>query len=1328
MGDEKVSTRLIRWGLTGTFVALGGVLIWSGTDLLVAKTISRFSPQIEKTLSNSLGRPLKIGSYKGLRLWGIELGPTKLLPGPKDDSSVNISTLTVKFAPFASLFNWQPVAIFNPKGTEIKLSKNETGSFWVIPPADNSKQIHLQLRLNLKEQAKIVFKPEEKILFVNGNISINLSKKKIYGAIKLDSKKQGSIYLSGKGYWDGLEFYTKARINKLKLGLFQEILGNDSNIITKGDINGNINLSIAKKGSISCKGDVLLNNLILRGGVIRKTLSTNKSKISCDKNKFRITDSNWNYGYFDISTSVEVPIDKTNKTFLESITNIKIKDFEHKPFSLKFKLPISIVDRRFNLGDLKANFNLDSFPLGALNPILNANLAGNLNTKGYFQGPFSSLESKIDLALDNPQFNGIRLREEWKGTFTRVPQENKWGSLKMASEGASIPSDLKLNLNRDGNFNNLTLNRLAGEISLNPSLKSFEWKADRFRLDRVEIALPPEKKFKKIFGQISGKGNFSLDPLFVNGVLNLDYFRLLGFKLKQATIKGQIESSGTNLKGELIPSEKGKIKFSFNNKNELSLLAQIEDVSPSWITATALEIPKLGLKYSEAMGKAEDLEKLIIGYPNSSLDTQFEALDKSQDSYREEIYKQNNQSFINPYDLNGNVNADIRLNGPNLSDLKLEAKVLGKVWTKELKYEGDKEIKPFTIIFNGNLGSGDGSFSLLNFNFSLLSFVAPIPSAINGYFGLNGKYSLANGTPKITSELVLDDAKVYDKDITLDKGNILFEGNFLEFDISLRDKSSGSPVKLTGIYPLSSSLPIDLKVESHGDGLAFLTGLTKGNVSWTSGTADLSLLIMGTPATPVANGFIVLKNSELLFQDKEINNLNSTIVFDFNRVEVQALRANIGSNGVISSQGGISLFESKISENEPLAVSIEKTRIKTAFTDISLSSQVIVRGSVLKPQLAGEVLISEGSISAARANNQENTLSNKSERIKGSKLKRIRKLPEENWNQSEPLVLFIQDEDAPASKMVSAGLPSGFESIIFDDLKLVLGPSLRLVGPSLRLVSQPLASFETNGFLFLNGSFDENLDVSGVVKLDSGYVNLFTTTFLIDESEPNVAVFVPSMGLVPYVDVTLKSRVPDNVKDVSNFSSNGMASFGIGGSRFINVEVTASGPADRISENFQLRSTPALGRSELLGLIGGNSLANLISSGGNGEDVIAGFLNRSVASYVQGNINGFLGEKLQISLYPTYINGLEMDDDAIESGSSGSDQDGTNLTGRQAWVTEIGVDLGEQINFSVQAAPNRQDIPPQGNISFQMNPNMGLLGSFDRNGNWQSQVQLFFRY
>ena len=377
MGDEWSSKRLKRWGLAGTFVALGGVLIWSGADLLVGRTISRFSPQIEKTLSNSLGHPLEIGAYKGLRPWGVALGRTKLLPGEKDSSSVNISTLTIKFAPFASLLNWQPVAIFNPKGTEIILNKNNKGSFWVLPSSDNSKSNNFHLRFNLKGSTKIVFNPGEKTLFAKGNIALNLAKKKIYGAINLHSKKQGSLYFSGKGYWDGLEFQTKVRINKFRLGFLQGILGNDSNIISKGNINGKINLAI-EKGFIKCKGDLIANNLSLRGGVLNDILFSDKSRIKCDNKSLNITDSNWRYGFWDISTSAEIPFYKKDETHIKSFSYIKIKDFDHQPLSLKFKLPISIVDRRFIPGDLKANINLESFPLGALNPILNASLSGKL--------------------------------------------------------------------------------------------------------------------------------------------------------------------------------------------------------------------------------------------------------------------------------------------------------------------------------------------------------------------------------------------------------------------------------------------------------------------------------------------------------------------------------------------------------------------------------------------------------------------------------------------------------------------------------------------------------------------------------------------------------------------------------------------------------------------------------------------------------------------------------------------------------------------------------------------------------------------------------------
>ena len=64
----------------------------------------------------------------------------------------------------------------------------------------------------------------------------------------------------------------------------------------------------------------------------------------------------------------------------------------------------------------------------------------------------------------------------------------------------------------------------------------------------------------------------------------------------------------------------------------------------------------------------------------------------------------------------------------------------------------------------------------------------------------------------------------------------------------------------------------------------------------------------------------------------------------------------------------------------------------------------------------------------------------------------------------------------------------------------------------------------------------------------------------------------------------------------------------------------------------------------------------------------------------------------------------------------------------QAWIAEIGLDITDRVNFAVQATPDRDDLPPLGILTLQANPNLELLGSLDAEGEWKSQVQLFFRY
>ena len=64
----------------------------------------------------------------------------------------------------------------------------------------------------------------------------------------------------------------------------------------------------------------------------------------------------------------------------------------------------------------------------------------------------------------------------------------------------------------------------------------------------------------------------------------------------------------------------------------------------------------------------------------------------------------------------------------------------------------------------------------------------------------------------------------------------------------------------------------------------------------------------------------------------------------------------------------------------------------------------------------------------------------------------------------------------------------------------------------------------------------------------------------------------------------------------------------------------------------------------------------------------------------------------------------------------------------QAWIAEIGLDITDRVNFAVQGTPDREDLPTLGILTLQANPNLELLGSIDTEGEWKSQVQLFFRY
>jgi translocation and assembly module TamB len=232
----------------------------------------------------------------------------------------------------------------------------------------------------------------------------------------------------------------------------------------------------------------------------------------------------------------------------------------------------------------------------------------------------------------------------------------------------------------------------------------------------------------------------------------------------------------------------------------------------------------------------------------------------------------------------------------------------------------------------------------------------------------------------------------------------------------------------------------------------------------------------------------------------------------------------------------------------------------------------------------------------------------------------------------------------------------------------------------------------------------------------------------LDPDTPNVAVFTPSMGLIPYLDIALRTRVSDSLKVPGNTlgsplgpSLTDLANQGNLSSldqlNLVRVFISVSGPADQLARNLRLRSSPPLSEERLLALIGGNSLAGLAA--GQAGAALATALGQTLLSPILGTVSDALGQRVSFALFPTFANPTVNSADAQRSGK---------LPTQLVLGSEIGLDITERFNASVLAAPNRSDIPPQLNLNYKASELINLQGTIDGQGSLGAQLQLFLRF
>jgi translocation and assembly module TamB len=247
-------------------------------------------------------------------------------------------------------------------------------------------------------------------------------------------------------------------------------------------------------------------------------------------------------------------------------------------------------------------------------------------------------------------------------------------------------------------------------------------------------------------------------------------------------------------------------------------------------------------------------------------------------------------------------------------------------------------------------------------------------------------------------------------------------------------------------------------------------------------------------------------------------------------------------------------------------------------------------------------------------------------------------------------------------------------------------------------LSVPIVDFSAQGSLVVNGVLEtlEDIRPSGTIELTGGALNLYTSRFTLDRGYPQQAIFVPSKGLDPILDLRLVTRVAETTRfqaPTSAFSSEiseGPTATNLGRVRTIRVTALVKGPASQINDIIQLKSSPGRSQTQLIALLGGSTFEGIT---GDTTLVLANIASAGIFNQIQQNILDATG-LTEFRIYPARI--------SKSGGSTESSALGLGI--------EVGLDVTDNISVSLsQVLADEQ--PTQLGVNYRVNDNLLIRGA-----------------
>ncbi len=1297
---------ILSLGLIGTFLL---------NNFLRNNYNSRKS-ELEDSIENFINKKVSLGDYSGIRFLGFSLGHSKIVDKKNIDSGIQAKNVYVGIMPLRSFLKQKWIVKISPKEAVINIDRDFFKREESYKNARNTKKSRskYELNFNLNKYSNLKFNKAGLKTKVKGNVIYKSSNRQIIANVKSKFDEKGFLKF---------KFNTKLNQEFLKLDLFSRgldlenseyIIRNRKINFKKGNFKSNFKFNKLPNETF-CKGRFSFTNLKIKSEAFSENINSDTTSFFCKDNNLIGYSENLNYGTLISNFNLDVPFNKSSNN-IDLKGSIGYINSLNPDIKLSGNIPYWFDKRGINFGDIDTSFKINRTQLSNLNIFRKNDIRGFITAKGELKGKITDPDISINFNVDYPYYKGIRIREIWEGD---IKNENNEFLMNMKNRYSPIPSFLSIKFDSNLKLDNVSFSRIfnsnKGSIEIFKENNSYIWTANNFPLDELELSIRNDQ-FDRIKGIINGSGSISSDQSYFDGRLAWSLGKYRNIELDNSLFDFSFKNNIFNIYSSLYPIDGGIIEVDYDsNKNNLINL-DFNNISTNWTVLTALDIFNFDNKKVIPTSTSNILDDLEINKDNESFKERIDFINNFIKNSNVLEDKFNVQKYLNKF--RSRYNAKVSIEGDKLSNYKLNAKLNGYFDVSRDDYKNNKE--EFSIDLEGGLLTGEGSLRIKKLPLSAANIFLNKPRDFQGGLDINLFYDLEKKS--FFSEISSNNSSIKNNIIIFDKGLVEFNSSIFDIDFSLLINDSEIPINIKGSIPINKSDKLDLRLIGNGKFVELIDIFAAEYFTFKEGDVNLRMIIKGSLNKPILNGFVVIKDSQIDFYDNIIKDINSLMIFDFDSLEIKNLKAKAEDSGDILIRGSLPFYNDNYSSKSKINLIMNKFTLKTNNSNFLIDSDLDLSGSFANPVLGGNLSLNNGFINF-NSNSKNNKLDKNIKRKEDKK-----DWPELYWNNKQSIEI-ISNETILNSVLLGETLPNYFDNLSFNNLKLKLGPDFKLQYSEI-----VQAYLDTKLDLNINGKVGKDLNARGLIYLKKGRANLYTTPFKLDKSKDNYILFASRSGLVPFINFSLVSKVPDSIMPISennqdsnissdldvNATSSGFGSFGIGNSRLIKIEASYEGFLDQLSfedENrrIQLRSTPSYNRSQIIGLIGGNS-ANLI--------------NRAFISQLN-NADAF-SERFQLSLYPAIIEKNDSFNNIFSNENLDIEKNGQLSSNEefssQAWVAELGLDITDAINFAFQTVPGRDDISPVGILTFQANPNLELLGSYDSNGDWKSQVQLFFRY